>query len=400
MKRILHILAQKPGNTGSGVFLNTLINEAVKKDYEQAVIAGISSQDSSYDFREDINFFPVIFETEHLPFPVVGMSNEMPYESTKYSELTDEMMRQWNSEFNDAILQAVQEFKPDIILSHHLWLLTSIVVELVPKIPVYAFCHSTGLRQMDMVPGFRDFIVNRIKNVKKVFSLTEFQKQKIISKYHLSKDKITVTGAGFNSEMFYRAQNQQHDDVRIVYCGKLSFAKGVLSLINAFESGVFDAALTLVGNGRGQEKEDILKRASKSKKKITFKGSVSQEVLGEIFRESDIFVLSSFYEGLPLVVIEALACGLRVVVTDIPGLKDWVGKDINNSGMIEYVKLPKLINTDIPKPEEVPIFESRLKSAIETQIISLKTSGQKDIQKYLRDKTWTEVFEKIERELS
>jgi hypothetical protein len=44
-------------------------------------------------------FYPVKFESEELPFPVVGMSNVMPYKSTRYMDLTSDMLKAWKKSF-------------------------------------------------------------------------------------------------------------------------------------------------------------------------------------------------------------------------------------------------------------------------------------------------------------
>ena len=72
--RILHIIAQKPGQTGSGIFLLNLIRVAANSSHEQCLVAGISINDKDYrqDLPESLLFIPVLFETEKLPFPVPG----------------------------------------------------------------------------------------------------------------------------------------------------------------------------------------------------------------------------------------------------------------------------------------------------------------------------------------
>ena len=52
-----------------------------------------------------------------LPFPIPGMSDRMPYPSTKYREMGQEMHRCWKEAFRRVVDQAVHEFQPDIILS-------------------------------------------------------------------------------------------------------------------------------------------------------------------------------------------------------------------------------------------------------------------------------------------
>ena len=55
------------------------------------------------------------------------MSDEMPYISTKYCEMSPEMVEQFRSSFMSVIERAVEELQPDLILCHHLYLLTALV---------------------------------------------------------------------------------------------------------------------------------------------------------------------------------------------------------------------------------------------------------------------------------
>lgn len=74
-------------------------------------------------------------------------------------------------------------------------------------------------------------------------------------------------------------------------------------------------------------------------------------------------MLPSFYEGLPLVVIEALACGLQVVCTDLPGVRPWLEENIGTCA-VKFVPLPAIVNADEPVEQELPQFERRLAEAI------------------------------------
>ena len=72
---------------------------------------------------------------------------------------------------------------------------------------------------------------------------------------------------------------------------------------------------------------------------------------------------SSFFDGLPLTIIEALACGDRVVVSDLPGIREWI-KEYTSGADIRYVKMPQMRNADEPVPETLPQFEERLAEAL------------------------------------
>ena len=176
--RILSITAQKPNSTGSGVFLSELVKELHAQGHEQAVIAGVYKEDK-IDFPADTKVYPVFFKTELLPFAIAGMSDEMPYESTRYCDMTEKMTEQFSNTFLNVLEKAVREFQPDLILSHHLYLLTALVREQVADIPVYGFCHNTDLRQLQKNELRQDYIKEQIGKLDRIFALQEEQKNMI-----------------------------------------------------------------------------------------------------------------------------------------------------------------------------------------------------------------------------
>ena len=89
----------------------------------------------------------------------------------------------------------------------------------------------------------------------------------------------------------------------------------------------------------------------------------AQTALSDAYRASDVFVLPSFYEGLPLVVVEALACGCKVVVTDLPGIRPWLKANLPGAP-VWYVEPPAMQNVDEPEPDALPAFERRLAAAL------------------------------------
>lgn len=400
MKRILHATCQYPGKTGSGTYLQAIIKEADKKGYKQAVIAGVSIENNDVEFEGiNVNFYPVIFETKNIPFPIAGMSDVMPYKSTRYSDMNKGMFLKWEKAFREKINLAIDEFKPDIIISHHLWLLTSLIKKTVKDIPIISISHGTDLRQLEMVPRFRSYVIEGCKNVEIALALNDYQKEKIVESYKIPDKKIIVIGGGYDSDIFYRKGNKKDNDkIKLIYAGKLSFSKGVPSLIRAYErlSKNYNIELLIAGSGSGNEEKEI-RNLIKNCDSIKLLGEVPHKKLGDIFRECDIFVIPSFYEGLSLVTLEALSCGLLVVSSELDGLKNWLGDEINNSGIIKYVELPGMIGVDTPKEDELIYFEERLYSGIESQINNLKSSNQYDnVYKRIEEFSWEMIFKRIE----
>lgn len=370
--RILSVSAQKPHSTGSGVYLTELVKGFHELGHEQAVLAGVY-KDDTVELPPHVNWFPVYFQTEELSFPIAGMSDEMPYESTLYSQMTEQMQKQFIHIFELKLKEAIEKFQPELILCHHLYLLAAIARRLFPDRIVIGVCHGSDVRQIQKNQMQRAFIKEEVKHLNLILALHEEQKEEIAQLYECEKSRIMVIGTGYNQHIFNRSEvtlereRQEDKVIRIIYAGKLSEKKGVMSLIRSLAYLPFaneDLILYLAGGyGNETEFQKIQSLADTVKYKIKFLGRLSQPNLAERFRQSDVFVLASFFEGLPLVIIEALACGLKVVTTELPGIRLWMDRNITGNG-IKYVSPPKMENTDEPIPAELPGFEKRLAEAI------------------------------------
>lgn len=96
-----------------------------------------------------------------------------------------------------------------------------------------------------------------------------------------------------------------------------------------------------------EEYEEICRLARECRYPVIFLGSLQQEALAEVFRQSDVFALRHF-EGLPLVTIEAMACGCKVVCSQIPGMEEWLDEHVPGQ-QVEFVPLPEMTRVDEPK---------------------------------------------------
>ena len=368
--KILSITAQKVDSTGSGVFLTELTKGFRKLGCTQAVLCGTTDEDT-INLHEDIALFPVVYKTPALPFPICGMSDEMPYESTRYCDLDDKMTAQLLSAFRGKVTEAVETFQPDVILCHHLYFLAALVRELYPDIPVYGQCHGSDLRQIRKNPWLRDWIKEHICKLDGIFALHQQQKETILETFGIAPEKVSVMGTGYNSDVFFlnpEVKAQQTDGrFRLIFAGKLSEKKGLFSLLRALRllpnPDRYELALA-GGYGNRAEYAEICRLAEVCPCPVTFLGRLSHQELALEMNKSDAFILPSFYEGLPLVLIEAMACGLKTICTDLPGIRPWLDQAIPVSGTI-FVTPPRMHNEDEPWPEDLPRFEKALAEAIQ-----------------------------------
>lgn len=384
--RILNVSAQKPDSTGSGVYLAETVRCQVAAGHDVAVVAGVAADDAP-ELSEGVLFRPVRFDTEALPFHVAGMSDQMPYPATRYCDMTPSMTAAFTASFARVFEELDEAFGPDVVLCHHLYLATAVAVETFAHRRVFAVCHSTDLRQMGKHGLERDRIVAAMRRLTGVFALHEAQKEEIVRVYGVDPARVYVVGTGFNAAIFNVGEPDACDDdvragvpVELVYAGKIWKKKGVPSLLEAADlietahqegarrGGGSSPRLRLClagGYNDSEEYAGIVARAARCVSDVAFLGRLSQTDLAQAYRRADIFVLPSFFEGLPLVVIEALACGCKVVTTDLPGIRPWL--DANAPGApIVYVAPPLMRGVDEPFEDELPAFERRLADAIET----------------------------------
>ena len=368
--RILSVTAQKPDSTGSGVYLTELVRGFDKLGCAQAVVCGTVPGDEIL-FPQGVQVFPVCYSSRELPFPVCGMSDEMPYESTRYRDLTGKMTRQLMRAFRKTLSEAVEVFQPDVILCHHLYFLAALIRQMYPQIPVYGQCHGSDLRQLGTNAWQADWIKSEIRNLNGIFALHEAQKKQICSMFDLPENRVTVMGTGYNSDIFFieekAGESGEKRKTRFLFAGKISEKKGVYSLLRCLDQLRHPerVEVNLAGGcGSPEELEKFRGLGAAAPCTVNFLGKLDQRTLAKRMNENDVFILPSFYEGLPLVLIEAMACGLKTICTDLPGIRPWLDKALPGNGTL-FVEPPKMRNADEPVASELPGFELRLAKAME-----------------------------------
>jgi glycosyltransferase involved in cell wall biosynthesis len=109
---------------------------------------------------------------------------------------------------------------------------------------------------------------------------------------------------------------------RILTVGRLAPQKGQSVLIEAVAKLDRDVELTIVGDG--PKRKALERRAKELEVQVEFTGALGQHEIRERYRSADVFCLSSFAEGVPVVLMEAMATGLPVVAPRIMGIGELV----------------------------------------------------------------------------
>lgn len=402
---VLHLLSQQPGKTGSGVALLAMVRLGAQAGWRQRAVVGLPGEEPLPEIPPlaPADIFYVRFDQPPLPFALPGMSDIMPYPSTRFSSLTSEQIEAYLGAFADALKAAAADFRPDLIQSNHLWLLTALARLLFPQTPLCVYSHGTELRQLKHAAHLAPFVLPACADVDRVFALHAENRDRIVEAYGIPESRIRIVGAGFREDLFRPGPDcrpaTDRDELIVVYAGKISAPKGVPWLIEAFGRLTPPAGkrvkLMLAGSSGDPAAEQIRRQAA-GFDNVVFLGALTQAELAQLLQRADLFVLPSFFEGLPLVVVESLACGCRVVMTDLPGTDDWMPEGLCAEGRVERVPLPRLTGPDTPAAADLPVFVERLAEALSRQLArSLECGRATRPDCRLEPLSWSGVFENV-----
>ncbi len=118
----------------------------------------------------------------------------------------------------------------------------------------------------------------------------------------------------------------------ILYTGRLDYRKGLTDLIKSAKfvlNEYPDVSFLLAGDGNLRPNLERLVKKEGLEKNFSFLGYINQEKLIEHYQRDTINVLPSYMEGLPTTVLEAMACEMPVVATDVSGTNEAVIDSIN-----------------------------------------------------------------------
>jgi glycosyltransferase involved in cell wall biosynthesis len=398
--RILHLLSQRPSLTGSGVTLDAVVRRAAAAGHDQRVVVGVPADDPRPDVGglDPDHIHPLVFGTPPLDFPVPGMSDVMPYPSTRFSELTRNQLVAYREAWIHHLDPLIGGFRPDVIHSHHVWLMSALVKDVAPGVPVVTQCHATGLRQMELCPALADSVRRGCARNEAFLVLHSDHAVDLRNCLGVPADRIHTVGAGYREDLFH-ARGRTADTVpALLYVGKYSPAKGLPWLLDAFErltSNRPGLQLHIAGGGAGREAAAIRARMDRMAPAVAQHGQLAQPALAELARRATVCVLPSFYEGLPLVLVEALACGCRLVATDLAGIRSELAPRLGAA--LTRVDMPRLETVDQPDPADVPAFVDRLGGAL-GEALDAPPLGDPahTIPGALAHFTWDAVFSRVE----
>lgn len=159
-----------------------------------------------------------------------------------------------------------------------------------------------------------------------------------------SKYPIGIISNGVDIRFFQPIQKQNNNPIEILFVSRLIERKGLQFVIPHMnrinEQLEIPAKLIIVGDGPYRDTLESLCREHHVEKYVSFEGKKNKQELLPYYQSADLFILPSKWEGMPNVVLEAMATGLPIIMTPCEGSKELIQE---NGKIVEIERFPEEI---------------------------------------------------------
>ena len=178
------------------------------------------------------------------------------------------------------------------------------------------------------------------------------------------KSKVQLTNCFFNSDLFNMEQDFGNRRNLIGFIGGLGEVKGVMNFVKAIPlilNRRDDVEFLIGGHGHLREKIEDELRNDKLYEKVTLAGWIPHAELIHYYNDVKLLVVPSYAESIPIVAIEAMACGTPVLATPVGGVPDVINDEEN--GFILKDNSPQSIADGVLRALEHPGLDEIARAA-------------------------------------
>jgi len=319
-----------------------MLKELAKMDVEIDLVTSSSGKYKEEKFSDKIRIFRLDVDKKDVHY-------------WKMSEIAE-----WTKEAYKLSKKLVKENNYDLCHCWFGWPCGWIGYKLRKKMP-----YIVALRGSD-VPGYnpRLRVIDNVvfkplskkvwKNAKKVIANSSGLRELALK---TRKQEINIIPNGVDIHEF-KPKYSKNKRLELISTGRLIPRKGYLYLLEAIKG--LDVHLTLVGEGNQEEELRRFVKENSLEGKVSFVGVVDHSKIAKFYQNADVFVLPSLNEGMSNSVLEAMACGKPIVVSDTGGTKELVkgngfvstGDNLRKS-ILKYIDNHDLIKVHGRKSREI-----------------------------------------------
>ncbi len=217
------------------------------------------------------------------------------------------------------------------------------------------------------------YLPRKIERAKFIFCISDFCRSQLMKYSHPDHwKKMHVVRLGVDMEEFEPVAREARFPLQIVCVGRLVAAKGQHILLRAFSRLCAKGhAMHLTYVGDGPDRTHLEREVAELELggRVTFCGALNHDQTREEIAKADIFALSSFAEGIPVALMEAMAMGIPCVSTYVAGIPELIRNNVD--GLL------------VP-PSSVESFASAIESLVRDPVLRerLAASGRAQVVKH------------------
>ena len=208
--------------------------------------------------------------------------------------------------------------------------LVGVLCKKIFKKPLIISCQGSDVSLCKQYKFLKSISVYVLKNADIVTTVTIEMKDSLVS-CGVPGNKIEVIYNGVDVN-FFTPKKRPFNGFRILYVGRLVHEKGLEELIEAVGKtrNLFpEICLRIVGDGPMRKDLDLMIDNLSIREHVIFEGFRPHSEISGYMDESDLFVLPSYSEGMPLVVLEAMASGIPVIASRVGGVPEVIRDGFN-----------------------------------------------------------------------
>lgn len=359
-----------PWGTGSFTMTHCLASRYLQMGHEVKIFfpdANLESSDKEHYYNQPDLYhiwqFPIRDNQVSLPvYPLmIPDPNPRNLQGLTFKSLSQPELDLYLTTLEHELKKIIQAFKPDIIHCNHIWYPGSIIQKM--GLPYVVTAHNSDQMGFKYDTRIQQSAITCAQGASRVIVISESVQQEVQSLYSLDSKKITLLPCSFDDAIFYKQPLDkaailkkwnipcQPDAPLINFAGKLSLTKGmdILLQANKLLPEHLNIQILVLGTGALDTICQQMKPDSFSLKNMHFLGQQPAEKVAEIHNISLFSLMPSRSEGFGIAAVEAMGCGLPIIVTACGGPEKFaVGKIIDTEspeqlaeGILEMVNLPE-----------------------------------------------------------
>lgn len=176
----------------------------------------------------------------------------------------------------------------------------------------------------EKAPGWMKFVLQKIfSGNAPVIVLSPVEQQALTKNYTVNNVKVLPNCVDLKEAKSFNRTYTPQKKLNLLFIGRISIHKGIQYIYQALvllKNKAVPFKFYMAGTGQ-EEKEYVEKFSALLPGDFEFKGVVSGLAKTELYKNSDVFILPSLFEGLPMSLLESMSFGLVPLVTDVGSIK-------------------------------------------------------------------------------